>query len=277
MVINIRNLKDESRYFLNKLKGKKNPIVFVIGCIHGDELVGEKIIKKLNNIKIKNGTLITLLGNKKALNLKKRYISQDLNRSFPGKANGNYEEKLAHNILKIARRADFTIDIHSTTADTESLVIITKKNKKILSLINTFKPKNVALMKKSIGNRAFTYYCKAGISMEYGKDKDMGAAKNILNDILIMLKSFDMIKNLTVIKNKKNKTKFYKITGVVKKEHGFITDNKIKNFKLVEEGDIIAKNDIKIIKAKNSFYPILFGEKAYKDIIGFSAVRVNNL
>lgn len=130
-------------------------------------------------------------------------------------------------------------------------------------------------MKRSIGKKALTYYCKAGVSFEYGKDKDKSVFDNIMDDIHIILHSFGMIGKTPKLKKKKYATDFYKITNIIKKLAGFIVDKKIKNFKLVRKGNIIARNGKEIIKAKNNFYPILFGEKAYKDILGFAAEKVD--
>jgi len=257
---------------INIIGGGK-PIIAIIGTVHGDEVIGKKIIDQLKTLKIKKGTLITIIGNDKALKRKKRFIDQDLNRSFPGKKNGNHEEKLAYNIKKIISKVDFLIDIHSTTTDVKSLAIITKFNKSILKLINYLNPKRVALMKNSFSKPSLTYYCKAGISLEYGKDKSKLVYKNSLNDILLILKKLEMID--VNLKKKKNKTDFYKISGSVKKNSGFILNKDISNFNRIREGDIIATKGKKKIKAKKDFYPILFGDKAYKDIFGFSAKKVD--
>jgi len=56
-----------------------------------------------------------------------------------------------------------------------------------------------------------------------------------------------------------------------------IKNKKIKNFKMVKKNDTIAVREGKAITSKKDFYPILFGEKAYKDIFGFSAIKVNKL
>lgn len=247
----------------------KNPLVIIVGGVHGDELIGLKVIKKLNRLKVKKGSLLFLTGNPEAIRKKKRFIRQDLNRSFPGKNKGNHEERLAYKIKKIISKADYVIDIHSTTTDVKNLTIITKTNSQTMKLVDLLNPERVAVMKKSLGRKSLAYYCKAGIVMEYGKDKDIVTYKNIINDILHFLNKLDMIDVAT--KKKPKQTKFYKIKGVISKPEGFILNNKIKNFKKIKKGSILAKNKGEVLKSSYDFYPILFGQKSYKDIFGFYA------
>ncbi|MBA4319471.1 MAG: hypothetical protein C0412_13805 [Flavobacterium sp.] len=256
-----------------KSKGDGKPTVAIVGCVHGEEKIGQKIIDRLKNIKINQGTLTTIIANNKALGANKRFINQDLNRSFPGKRKGNYEEKLAYALKKEINLYDYVIDIHSTTTNTKFLVILTKVNRSIFQLINLFKPRYAALMKKSFIKSSLVYYAKAGISLEYGKDKSKIAEKNIINDILLILKGLNMIDMKTKIK--KQQTEFYEIIGTIKKPKGFIANKKIINLKVIKKGDVVAINNKKNLKASRDFYPILFGPKAYKDIFGFMAKKID--
>lgn len=254
------------------LKNKTKPIVAIVGCVHGDELIGKKIIEALKKIKIKRGALMTIIGNEKALKLKQRFVDQDLNRSFPGKERGNYEEHLAYILKNKIASADYVIDIHSTITTVKNLAIITRKNKKTLELINLLSPRRVALIDRVIGKKALTYYCKAGISLEYGKDGDRLVYDKILKDIMVLLKKLGMINFKT--KMVSVKPELYRINETIKKQNGFKINNEIKNFKLIKKGDLIASSDSKSIKAKTNFYPILFGKNSYKDIYGFTAKKV---
>lgn len=255
---------------VRKLKTKK-PLVVVLGCIHGDEKMGAKIIDYLKKIEIKNGTLILQIGNPLARSKNKRFIDQDLNRSFPGNIKGNYEEKLAYKLRLLISKADFVIDLHTSTSDTKPFIIVTKRNKSVRKFVSILNPSRVVVMNKNVSKKALTYYCKAGISLEYGKNT---SKKLITEDILVMLSKLGMTK---FKKKKIAKTKFYLITNTLKKNNRYVLNKSIKNFKLVKRGNIIAKSDQKKLKAKINFYPILFGEKAYKDIFGFCAKKITCL
>ena len=62
--------------------GGKN--ILTIGCVHGDELIGEKVIKELRNLMILNGTLVTVVANNRAM---KRYALHrpSTQHIFPGR------------------------------------------------------------------------------------------------------------------------------------------------------------------------------------------------
>lgn len=253
--------------------GNGSPITAVIGCVHGDEVKGKKIIEHLKGIKILKGMLIVILANPKALKCKKRFVCQDLNRSFPGKKLGNYEEKLAYDIKRVINKCDYVIDVHFTTTNADSLAVVTKLNGATLDLINMLNPKRVALMKKSIGMNGLIYHCRAGVALEYGENGCQAILKKTLSDIYIILGKLGMISK--EIKKQKTKTRFYKITNPIKKNPGYVANKNIKNFNLVKKGKVIAKNKDKELKAKKDFYPVLFGEKAYTKIFGFAADRID--
>ncbi len=251
-----------------KKSGIKGPLVVVLGCIHGNEKTGAEVIDYLKKIKIKRGTLVLQIGNPLAKLKNRRFIDQDLNRSFPGKIKGNYEEMLAYKLKLLISRADFVIDLHTSTADTKSFAIATKRNKSVIKLVSILNLSRIVFMNKNFSRKALTYYCKAGISLEYGKNT---SKKLIIADILTMLGRL----GLTDFKKRKIiKTKFYSVISTLKKNNRHVLSKNIRNFKSVKKGDIIANLDKKKLRATKNFYPILFGEKAYKDIFGFCAKKI---
>src|SRR3989344_395114 len=84
----------------------------IIGGIHGNEPPGIEVCKKLQSLKIPY--IDVLFANEKAIKQNKRYIDQDLNRVFPGKVNGSYEEIRAKKIFEKCTFYDFVIDFHNT-------------------------------------------------------------------------------------------------------------------------------------------------------------------
>lgn len=100
-----------------KLKGPK---VFVSAAIHGDELNGIEIIRRLRKIKLLNrikGTLILIpIVNVYGVMTLSRYLPdrRDLNRSFPGSSKGSLAARLADTLFsKIFQYADYGIDLHT--------------------------------------------------------------------------------------------------------------------------------------------------------------------
>ena len=127
-------------------------------------------------------------------------------------------------------------------------------------------------MKKSISKKAMINYCKVGISMEYGKDKSAEAFEEMSNGIFSVLNELGMINFHTEIKP--CKTDAYKVIGSIKNDGNYVANKRIKNFKLVKKGAIIARKNKHFLKADENFYPVLFGEKEYKNILGFEAKKL---
>jgi len=103
------------------IRGKKDgPTIFVSAAIHGDEIAGTEIVKRLvNSKKIKQlkGTLIAIpIVNVFGYYTLSRYLPdrRDLNRCFPGSEKGSLGSRIAHLFLnEIVSKCDFGIDLHS--------------------------------------------------------------------------------------------------------------------------------------------------------------------
>jgi predicted deacylase len=99
---------------------KPGPTLFVSAAIHGDELNGVEIIRRLLRRKIVRsirGTLIAVpIVNVHGFLDQSRYLPdrRDLNRSFPGSAKGSIAARLANLfITEVVSRADYGIDLHT--------------------------------------------------------------------------------------------------------------------------------------------------------------------
>lgn len=104
------------------------PVMFVSGAVHGDEIIGIDIIRRVAGLKALNrllGTLILIpIVNTYGFVAMSRYLPdrRDLNRSFPGSANGALASQLAHTFLtEIVGAAQYGIDLHSGAVHRENL------------------------------------------------------------------------------------------------------------------------------------------------------------
>lgn len=252
-----------------KLK-QKMKIILNIGT-HGNERIGKLVIKELEKLNIDKNTLTLQIANEKAFKLNKRFIDQDLNRSFPGKKTGNYEERRAYRLSPIIRSADIVIDIHSTTSALKDAFIVTNLNIKTSEYIKVIHPKYVLIMNATKSN-ALISQAKVGLAFEYGKDNDPLVLKKITLGIKRLLKHLKLI-DVKLPKNK-NVTNYFNVISTVKKPRGYTLLKKIKNYKMICKGEIYAlKNKLKLV-AEEDFYPIIFGEKNYKDIFGFKGIKI---
>ena len=121
--INIARLYDftEMTIPVEVIRGKKDgPRLFVCAAIHGDEINGVEIIKRLLTHKaLKNikGTLIAVpIVNVFGYNTKTRYLPdrRDLNRNFPGSEKGSLAGQLAHTFMaQIVKQCTHGVDLHT--------------------------------------------------------------------------------------------------------------------------------------------------------------------
>lgn len=123
------------------------PTVFVSAGVHGDEVIGVEIVRRLlraSNLKSLRGTLIVIpIVNAFGFINHSRYLPdrRDLNRSFPGSTGGSLAARLAHLFLnEIVARCDFGIDLHSAAVNRINLpqIRISPDNPRTAELAEVF-------------------------------------------------------------------------------------------------------------------------------------------
>lgn len=123
------------------------PTVFVSAGVHGDEVIGVEIVRRLlhsQNVKSLRGTLIAVpIVNTYGFISHSRYLPdrRDLNRSFPGSATGPLASRLAHLFLhEIVDRCDLGIDLHSAAIHRKNLpqIRISPGNERLSELAEVF-------------------------------------------------------------------------------------------------------------------------------------------
>lgn len=108
---------------------EKGPVLFITGAVHGDEIIGVEVIRRLLQhpvmYKIQRGAIIALpILNLFGFLLNSRYLPdrRDLNRSFPGSPSGSLASRMAHlfssQIMSVATHG---IDIHAGSFYRENL------------------------------------------------------------------------------------------------------------------------------------------------------------
>ena len=101
--------------------GKRaGPTLFVSAAVHGDEVIGVEIVRRLlraPQLASLRGTLLVIpIVNSFGFLNRSRYLPdrRDLNRCFPGHPSGSLGSRLAHIFLHdVVLRCDFGIDLHS--------------------------------------------------------------------------------------------------------------------------------------------------------------------
>ena len=99
---------------------REGPTLFVSAAVHGDELNGVEIVRRLlksRRLQSLRGTLFAVpVVNVFGFVNRSRYLPdrRDLNRSFPGSEKGSLAARMAHLFLEeIVERSNFGIDLHT--------------------------------------------------------------------------------------------------------------------------------------------------------------------
>lgn len=107
---------------------RSGPVLFVSAAVHGDELNGVEIVRRLLKRKALNslrGTLIAVpIVNVHGFLYQSRYLPdrRDLNRSFPGSTKGSIAARLANLfITEVVSKSDVGIDLHTGAINRSNL------------------------------------------------------------------------------------------------------------------------------------------------------------
>src|SRR5210317_1160711 len=107
---------------------KAGPVLFVSAAVHGDELNGVEVIRRLLRLKALRSIRGTLLAvpivNVHGFLDQSRYLPdrRDLNRSFPGSAKGSIAARLANTFRKhVVANSDYGIDLHTGALNRSNL------------------------------------------------------------------------------------------------------------------------------------------------------------
>lgn len=107
---------------------RQGPCLFVSGAIHGDELNGVEVIRRLlrhNSLKRLRGTLVAVpIVNVHGFLDRSRYLPdrRDLNRTFPGSNKGSLAARIAKLFMsEVVARCSYGIDLHTGAVHRENI------------------------------------------------------------------------------------------------------------------------------------------------------------
>jgi len=236
----------------------KKQILFILAT-HGDEAFSVNLFKRLERVMPRDlYGYDWIIGNDKALEKRVRFTDADLNRSAPGSSNSSvYEEKRAAELIELANRYKFVIDIHGTISNTGVFTIIPKPTLQnlLFAAILPIKRNVLWFSSRSLKNGPIVQFCRPpALEIECGprmNPKRLFQLETILKDILVRLKNLEIE---TAIKEVKKKD-FYKVYGSQNK-----WNKRLEDFQLAKMGD-------------EEFYPLLVDQ--YRDVAFYKMERVN--
>ena len=126
---------------------RPGPTLFVSAAIHGDEVIGVEIARRVLRApqidNLRGSLLVVPIVNAFGFLNHDRYLPdrRDLNRSFPGAPHGSLAGRLAHLFLnEVVLRSDFGIDLHSAAMHRSNLaqVRVSPARARTLQLADAF-------------------------------------------------------------------------------------------------------------------------------------------
>lgn len=239
----------EVRVFHGKRKG---PTIFVSAAIHGDEIIGteiiRRVIKKLNASRMAGTVIFVPVVNMFGFITHSRYLPdrRDLNRSFPGTEKGSLASQLA-NIFstEIIGHCSLGIDIHSAALHRYNLpqIRIASGNEELKDLAMEFgapvmieadlRPGSLRALAREAG--VDMLLMEAGEALRF----DEFSVLTGVNGILRVLKKLDMIQTKRLGKRGAPSARATK-TAWLRSTKGGICRLLAPSGTTVHEGDIVA-------------------------------------
>ncbi|MDO6425775.1 succinylglutamate desuccinylase/aspartoacylase family protein [Thalassotalea sp. 1_MG-2023] len=276
------------------VRGKKpGPTIFVSAAVHGDELNGVEIIRRLINLKgfkISAGTFIAVpMVNVYGMVNQSRYMPdrRDLNRCFPGSAKGSLAGRVANIFLKeIVSHCDYGIDLHTGAIHRSNLPQIRADlaDEETLELAKIFGVPVIlhsniidgSLREAAVANDTKVLLYEAGEALRFDEFSIRAGIKGIVN----ILRHLKMMPKRRTAKRKKNHfianhsgwvrgnasgivTHHYSLGDQVKKgdvladigsPFGKVLGQVIAN----KDGVIIGKQNIPLVQEGEAMYHIAF-------------------
>ncbi|OSM04259.1 succinylglutamate desuccinylase/aspartoacylase family protein [Magnetofaba australis] len=125
------------------------PAMFLTAAVHGNEIIGVEVIRRvlrLKGLKRLRGTLLCVpIVNIFGFISQNRYLPdrRDLNRSFPGSPTGSLAGQMAHLLLnEVITRCDYGIDLHSAAIHRSNLpqIRMAEGDPELIELAKAFSP-----------------------------------------------------------------------------------------------------------------------------------------
>jgi len=231
---------------------KPGPTVFVSAAVHGDEVMGVEVARRLLQStlldKLRGTLMVVPIVNAFGFHNRSRYLPdrRDLNRSFPGSPQGSLASRLAEIFLEqVVMRCDLGIDLHSAAIHRTNLpqMRITSGNARTRALAEAFgapviltsalREGSLRAEAKAAGVDVLLY--EAGEGLRF----DEMAARAGVAGILRVLRSMDMLPAKGIAKAKV-KPLMCQSSRWLRAPAGGLLRTFRGDGDVVEEGDILA-------------------------------------
>ena len=222
--------------------------ILVIAGVHGNEKFGLKVLAELEARESRDITL--RIAHPEAIAKNKRFIEEDLNRSF-GSGRTTIEGRIASRLRAeiLASNPDLIIDLHTSTVDVGLVAITAQHNEFLSGVAKRLSIPRMAVMLDSIASQALIgQNPEKSLCIEVGAGLRSNRLARLLAERIHNLLSYQSVPQ--------GKVEIYKIRRLISKRDA--GKSRLVNYEYCPS-----------LKG----YPFLAGEKNYTDYSGFLADR----
>ncbi|MFN9176454.1 MAG: aspartoacylase [Synechocystis sp.] len=261
----------------------------IIGGVHGNERTGVEVVRQWQQQNFSSPfpslNCHYFLANPRAIAANQRYIDRDLNRCFRQRDLQNttlagYEYERARELAKqiAAAEIDLIIDLHTTTADMGTTLILNQSDPLLLKLAAYLSQSDPTIRVLQYGPQADLPYirglCKLGLTIEFGPvpqgindptaiAKTQRTLIKILNYLQALTSgNFPQIDNCTIYQQIETVDYPRDETGQIIAE----ISPQIKDYQAIQPGTPLFTNrrgKITSYHGRSTVYPVFIGEAAY--------------
>lgn len=255
-------------------RGPGEPIAAIVGSIHGDEPSGaraiERILDALEDGELSlDGGVRFIIANPPALDAGVRFLDTDLNRTFPGDAEGNREERLAAAIERLIEGLP-TLSIHTTQSQAEPMAFVHPDREEAFRLARRLPIPHLIYTN---GDTAGTLTERGEVvSIEAGRQgtpEAIDAAEALSRAFLVAVGALEGV-------SPEGDPALFVLEGPIDKPPSGPYAVLVRNFEHVDAGQPFATAGDETLVATESFYPVLLSPHGYTSIFGFKARKIDD-
>ncbi len=249
--------------------GPGDPVVTVMGGIHGDEPCGPRAIRRVREAAGFQRGVRFIVANEPALDRGVRAVDTDLNRAFTDPGGAAHEQQLAA-ALQPHVRDQVVVDLHSTRASDRPHAMVHGIDTDTAGLVRDTGLDTVVDVSDVIGGTLIAH-CRCGVAVECGRTGTTEATETAERVVRRVLAARGVIDGPVA----RSDPAIYRLTGTVSGAGYRFT---ARNFEQVAAGEPFARDaDGAPVVADEPFYPVLMSTDGYTDRLGYTADRVGLL
>ncbi len=252
--------------------GEGTPEIAVVAGIHGDEPCGVRAVEDLlSDPPDVRRPVKVVVANEAAIDREMRYVDADLNRSFPGEADGEtHETRLAVEITAELSEC-VTLSLHSTRSYDEPFAVVSGVDDLARRVVPALSVDAVVDAGSFVEGRLFA--SGGVVEVECGRQGTDAAAENASELIAEFLAAMDVLDEPV----RRESRPLFRLTHPLPKPPADEYEVFAGNFQRVAAGEAYAAADGEPLSADAPFYPVLLSAYGYTDLFGYAADRVGTV